>query len=276
MVQRVDRTGDEVAGQGQLDHPTHPEIHPAGAEEVAEQEPLAARRCGAEGDLEEHHADDGERPETPRRHRQRDERPGAERERRTRQTADQARCGDVVACVGFDGRRGHGRPHGNGAVDHAAVSRRLDEGLDGGLDERQLHDDALPCGSRRMAGEQRGRGRVGRVDDPQRVGADDLGPDDRVVEHAVGSGERDDVAGHEPIEAAELGVVARAVTGDHGVADLAGRGRAGPVARPVVERGQPDPFVHRRVEADARGSRSTRPGRVVPRRSDPAAERSGW
>ena len=48
-------------------------------------------------------------------------------------------------------------------------------------------------------------------------------PDDRVVEHAVGSGERDDVAGHEPIEAAELGVVARAVTGDHGVADLAGR-----------------------------------------------------
>ncbi len=108
VVQRVDRPGDEITRQRELDHPSHPEVHPPGAEEVAEQEPLAAARRGAEGDLEEHHADDGEGPETPRGHRQRDERPGPEGERRTRHAADQAWCVDTVAGLGFDGRRGHG------------------------------------------------------------------------------------------------------------------------------------------------------------------------
>ncbi len=60
------------------------------------------------------------------------------------------------------------------------------------------------------------------------------------------------VAGLQLVEATEVGVVARAVAGDHHVAQLAGHRRARPVAGAVVERRQADALEERRVDIDRR------------------------
>ena len=254
VVQRVDRAGDEVAGQRELDHPPHAEVHPAGAEQVAEQEPLAARRLGAERDLEQHHADDGERPEPPRWHRQRDERAGAERQRRARHTAisrgaatSSRGIGVVVVGDMAATRNGVGswRSHRNGGAGRAP---------------RQTSASCTTMRCRVEPGGWQANSVAVGVSDGSMIhsasGPTISVPVDGVVEHAVGGGERDDVARHEIVDVAEIGVVARAMAGDHDVADLPGHRRARPVPRPAVERGQPDALVQRRVEADASGSRS--------------------
>ena len=89
----VDRTGRDVAGHGELHHPAHPDEHPPGAEQPAVEEALAARRTNAERRLEHHHADDRERPETPRGQRERDE-----------QTADEGEHGSLEPAPPRGGR----------------------------------------------------------------------------------------------------------------------------------------------------------------------------
>ncbi len=93
MEQREHGSRHEVAGQGQLDHPTHPEVHPSGPEEQSETDALPRRRLRSERHFEQHHADDRQWPETPRRHRQRHEDAGAERERRPREAPTKGRRG---------------------------------------------------------------------------------------------------------------------------------------------------------------------------------------
>ena len=78
------------------------------------------------------------------------------------------------------------------------------------------------------------------------------------------------------VEVAEHRVLARAVAGDDDVADLARHRRPGPVAGAVVERGQPDPLVHRHVHSRSSGSRSGRPRYVSSVEPSSSGGAIGW
>jgi hypothetical protein len=75
--------GDEISGQGQLHHPAHSQVHPSRTEQQPQSEPLAPGGVFTQGHLEQHHAHDRQRPESPRWHRQRHQRARTEGERRS-------------------------------------------------------------------------------------------------------------------------------------------------------------------------------------------------
>ncbi len=131
-----DRAGGDVARHRELHHPPHARRTSTPAPN-SQPSSRRWRRVGRapSGDLEQHHADDGERPETPRRQRERDEQPAAEAERRPSSRRDAA-C-DLVRHVRSGGELGE-------------------------------HDDALARRAGWMAGEQRRRDRRCLVDDPHR------------------------------------------------------------------------------------------------------------
>ena len=181
---------------------------------------MAPRRELADGELEHGDADERQRPPPPRGKRQGDGETAGKGDERPPGCRQPAGAVDVVVV-------------GRGGSTRASVV---------GIDEVEEHDDALGDRPRRVAGEQRGRMAVVLGDHPHRVGRDDLhGVDDVDVLAGVGVRSRHryrhPVGALEPlggievedhlvarlqlVEAAEVGVVARAVPGDDDVAELA-------------------------------------------------------
>ena len=130
-VEAAEQAGAEhVAGHGEEPHPAHADRHP-GEARTGSRDRAACVRVGAapSGRLEQRHADERERPEAPRRQRERDER------RRRAATERRAASDDAR------GRR-------------AAAGRRFVHGR-GSDHQVGVHDDALrpssPAGGRRTA-----------------------------------------------------------------------------------------------------------------------------
>ena len=75
------RCGDQVSGNGEEPHPTECGVHPRGGEREATPAPSARGEPIAERDLEQGDADEGQRPEPPRRHRECHQQTGEQGER---------------------------------------------------------------------------------------------------------------------------------------------------------------------------------------------------
>ena len=130
-----DQAGGDVPGDRQLPHPAGAHPEPGEAEEHAVPPPrgLAGRR--AEGDLEQRDADERQRPEAPRRHRQRDEEAAAQREGRPRPL--RATAGARAGGRRTSRQRGHDQAR--------SVMRRPGPGA------RRCARGPIPAGGRRTA-----------------------------------------------------------------------------------------------------------------------------
>ena len=212
-----------------------------------EQQPSTPRSVVTERDLEQRDTDEGQAARTPtaastaqpalRR------RAPAPSGRSAARDVASVRWTTVVGDAPFGGRAAHG------CVDPRSWRR---SGA-----ELEVDDDALCRRPRRVAREQRGRRRLGRVDDPDGVGLDDLDPVDRVGD-APASVVNTSSSPATSWSTLRNDPVARAVASDDDVAELAGHRRAGPVAGTVVERGQADAFVAWSCRRRVSGSRSSR------------------
>src|SRR5918992_3153111 len=97
-----------------------------------------------------------------------------------------------------------------------------------GRDEDTVHHVALTGATGGMAGEERHRGVPGGVDDVDVLRGHDLVAGHFVGERPVLHLEDDVVAGDQLVDPPERVAVRDPVTGEHGVAELAGNGASGP------------------------------------------------